>query len=48
MTGNSLRLLQERIDSVIKGKQQAVKMAIVTLLGRGMNDEEKKRYRSML
>ncbi|MFA4827599.1 MAG: MoxR family ATPase [Thermodesulfovibrionales bacterium] len=35
MTGNSLRLLQERIDSVIKGKPQAVKMAIVTLLGRG-------------
>ncbi|MDO9289595.1 MAG: AAA family ATPase, partial [Thermodesulfovibrionales bacterium] len=35
MADNSLRLLQERIDSVIKGKQQAVKMAIVTLLGRG-------------
>lgn len=35
MAENSLRLLQERIDSVIKGKQNAVKMAIVTLLGRG-------------
>ncbi|MBI5205911.1 MAG: MoxR family ATPase [Nitrospirae bacterium] len=35
MADNSLRLLQERIDSVIKGKQDAVKMAIVTLLGRG-------------
>lgn len=35
MTGNSLRLLQERIDSIIRGKQNAVKMAIVTLLGRG-------------
>ncbi|MDP3110543.1 MAG: MoxR family ATPase [Thermodesulfovibrionales bacterium] len=35
MADNSLRLLQERIDSVIKGKPQAVKMAIVTLLGRG-------------
>jgi len=35
MTNSSIRLLQERIDSVIKGKQQAVKMAIVTLLGRG-------------
>lgn len=35
MADNSLRLLQERIDSVIKGKQQAVKMAIVALLGRG-------------
>lgn len=35
MTNHSLRLLQERIDSIIKGKQNAVKMAIVTLLGRG-------------
>lgn len=35
MADNSLRLLQKRIDSVIKGKPQAVKMAIVTLLGRG-------------
>ena len=35
MTNNSLKLLQERIDSVIRGKQNAVKMAIVTLLGRG-------------
>lgn len=35
MADNSLRLLQERIDSVIKGKQDAVKMAIVALLGRG-------------
>jgi MoxR-like ATPase len=35
MAENSLRLLQERIDSVIKGKQSAVKMAVVTLLGRG-------------
>ncbi|TAL25420.1 MAG: MoxR family ATPase [Nitrospirae bacterium] len=35
MTNNSLKLLQERIDSVIRGKQGAVKMAIVTLLGRG-------------
>ncbi|MDP2278711.1 MAG: AAA family ATPase, partial [Nitrospirota bacterium] len=35
MVENSLRLLQERIDSVIKGKQSAVKMAVVTLLGRG-------------
>ncbi|MBI4690188.1 MAG: MoxR family ATPase [Nitrospirae bacterium] len=35
MINNSLRLLQERIDSVIKGKKDAVKMAIVTLLGRG-------------
>lgn len=35
MANHSLRLLQERIDSVIKGKQNAVKMAIVTLLGRG-------------
>lgn len=35
MAENSLRLLQERIDSVIKGKHYAVKMAIVALLGRG-------------
>lgn len=35
MINHPLQLLQERIDSVIKGKQQAVKMAIVTLLGRG-------------
>jgi len=35
MADNSLRLLQERIDSVIRGKQSAVRMAIVTLLGRG-------------
>lgn len=35
MANHSLRLLQERIDSIIKGKQNAVKMAIVTLLGRG-------------
>lgn len=31
----SLKTLQERIESVIKGKGNAVKMAIVTLLGRG-------------
>jgi len=35
MTNNSLQFLQNRIDSVIKGKQQAVKMAIVALLGKG-------------
>jgi len=35
MAQNSVKLLQERIDSVIKGKQSAVKMAVVTLLGRG-------------
>lgn len=35
MATNSIQLLQNRIDSVIKGKQNAVKMAIVTLLGRG-------------
>lgn len=35
MAQNSIKLLQERIDSVIKGKQSAVKMAVVTLLGRG-------------
>ncbi len=31
----SLRQLQSRMDSVIKGKTAAVKMAIVTLIGRG-------------
>ncbi len=35
MATKSIQLLQDRIDSVIKGKQNAVKMAIVTLLGRG-------------
>ncbi len=35
MATKSIQLLQNRIDSVIKGKQNAVKMAIVTLLGRG-------------
>jgi len=35
MSINSLKILQERIDSVIKGKQDVVRMAIVTLLGKG-------------
>jgi len=35
MNRESLKTLQERIESVIKGKSSAVKMAIVTLLGRG-------------
>ncbi len=35
MPNKSLKTLQERIESVIKGKGNAVKMAIVTLLGRG-------------
>lgn len=35
MNRKSLKTLQERIESVIKGKSSAVKMAIVTLLGRG-------------
>jgi MoxR-like ATPase len=35
MNRKSLRTLQERIESVIKGKSTAVKMAIVTLLGKG-------------
>jgi MoxR-like ATPase len=35
MQRKSLRLLQEKIESVIKGKSTAVKMAIVTLLGKG-------------
>jgi MoxR-like ATPase len=35
MNNTSLIALQERIESVIKGKSNAVKMAVVTLLGRG-------------
>jgi MoxR-like ATPase len=35
MNRKSLKTLQERIETVIKGKSSAVKMAIVTLLGRG-------------
>jgi len=35
MNRKSLKTLQERIESVIKGKSSAVKMAIVTLLGKG-------------
>jgi MoxR-like ATPase len=35
MPNESLKALQERIESVIKGKSSAVKMSIVTLLARG-------------
>lgn len=35
MLNISLKTLQKRIESVIKGKSSAVKMSIVTLLGRG-------------
>jgi MoxR-like ATPase len=35
MQNESLNALRERIESVIKGKSSAIKMAIVTLLGRG-------------
>jgi MoxR-like ATPase len=35
MYNTSLKTLQERIESVIRGKSSAVKMALVTLLGRG-------------
>ncbi len=35
MSNISLTALQERIESVIKGKSSAVKMALVTLLGKG-------------
>jgi MoxR-like ATPase len=35
MPNTSLSSLQKRIESVIKGKSKAVKMAVVTLLGRG-------------
>jgi MoxR-like ATPase len=35
MSNTSLKTLQERIESVIRGKRSAVKMALVTLLGRG-------------
>jgi MoxR-like ATPase len=35
MPNESLKTLQRRIESVIKGKSSAVKMAVVTLLGRG-------------
>jgi len=35
MNRESVKTLQQRIESVIKGKSSAVKMAIVTLLGRG-------------
>ena len=35
MSNTSLSSLQKRIESVIKGKSKAVKMAVVTLLGRG-------------
>jgi MoxR-like ATPase len=35
MPNEPLKALQERIESVIRGKSSAVRMAIVTLLGRG-------------
>lgn len=35
MPNEPLKALQERIESVIKGKSSAVRMAVVTLLGRG-------------
>ena len=35
MNNTTIRQLQHAVDSVIRGKQEAVKMAIVTLLGRG-------------
>ena len=35
MINQSIKQLQNTIDSIIKGKEKAVKMAIVTLLGRG-------------
>jgi MoxR-like ATPase len=35
MPNESLKSLQKRTESIIKGKENAVKMAIVTLLGRG-------------
>jgi MoxR-like ATPase len=35
ITNHSLKQLQSRMDSIIKGKSVAVKMAIVTLIGRG-------------
>jgi MoxR-like ATPase len=35
MRHETLRTLQERIESVVKGKRNAVKFAIVTLLGKG-------------
>jgi MoxR-like ATPase len=35
MRNESIELLQKTIESVIKGKSNAIKMAIVTLLGRG-------------
>ena len=35
MSHKTLRTLQERIESVVKGKSDAVKMAIVALLGKG-------------
>jgi MoxR-like ATPase len=35
MTNPAIRQLQDTIDSVIRGKSEAVKMAIVALLGRG-------------
>lgn len=35
MTNQSIKQLQNKIDSIIKGKSSAVKMSIVTLLGRG-------------
>jgi MoxR-like ATPase len=35
MPNESLKTLQRRIESVIKGKSSAVKMAVVTLLGQG-------------
>jgi MoxR-like ATPase len=35
MANHSLQQLQDRMDSVIRGKSEAVKMAIVALLGRG-------------
>ena len=35
MSHKTLRTLQERIESVVKGKSGAVKMAIVALLGKG-------------
>src|SRR5512134_2575220 len=35
MERETIQHLQQAVDSVIRGKQDAVKMAIVTLLGRG-------------
>ena len=35
MANESLKVLQKRIESVIKGKSSAIKMSVVALLGRG-------------